>query len=100
MGETNKFYYDEKLKRWVEEGAETPVEEAALPPPPTTAIFQNGTSDYRATITSNPEAPYSSGFPDSKISATSENNLGMPPLPPTSNQYSALGRMGVRSRYI
>ncbi|GFZ01162.1 RGPR-like protein [Actinidia rufa] len=42
LGEKNRFYYDEKLKRWVEEGAEPPAEEAAPPPPPTTAAFQNG----------------------------------------------------------
>ncbi|XP_042043922.1 protein transport protein SEC16A homolog [Salvia splendens] len=29
-----------------------------------------------------------------------DNSSGMPPLPPTANQYSARGRMGVRSRYV
>ncbi|KAE9459402.1 hypothetical protein C3L33_08687, partial [Rhododendron williamsianum] len=42
LGEQNRFYYDEKLKRWVEEGAEAPAEEAALPPPPTIPEFHNG----------------------------------------------------------
>ena len=45
LGEQNKFYYDEKLKRWVEEGAEVPAEEPPLPPPPTKMSFQNSVPD-------------------------------------------------------
>lgn len=41
LGETNKFYYDEKLKRWTEEGADLLAEEATLLPPPTIAAFSN-----------------------------------------------------------
>ncbi|KAI3453486.1 hypothetical protein Pfo_010149 [Paulownia fortunei] len=100
LGETNKFYYDEKLKRWVEEGAEPPAEEAALPPPPTTAVFQNGTSDYNLKSVLQSEASHSSGSPEYKSPSVVDNNSGIPPLPPTSNQYIARGRMGVRSRYV
>ncbi|PIN01652.1 hypothetical protein CDL12_25846 [Handroanthus impetiginosus] len=100
LGETNKFYYDEKLKRWVEEGAEPPAEEAALPPPPPTAVFQNGTSDYNLRSALQNEASHGSGGPESKSPSDLDNNSGIPPLPPTSNQYSARGRMGVRSRYV
>ena len=64
MGETNKFYYDEKLKRWVEEGVDPPAEEAALPPPPTTAAFPNGTSDYNLNSALKNEGPRSNGSPD------------------------------------
>ncbi|KAM0870429.1 hypothetical protein ACQ4PT_040001 [Festuca glaucescens] len=47
LGQQNKFYYDEKLKRWVEEGAEIPAEEPPLPPPPTkSSSYQNGMPDY------------------------------------------------------
>ncbi|KAL0312918.1 UNVERIFIED_CONTAM: protein transport protein SEC16B [Sesamum radiatum] len=100
LGETNKFYYDEKLKRWVEEGAEPPAEEAALPPPPTTGIFQNGTSDYNLKSALQSEASHGNGSPEFKTPSFQDNNSGMPPLPPMTNQYSARGRMGVRSRYV
>ncbi|KAK6138697.1 hypothetical protein DH2020_027559 [Rehmannia glutinosa] len=102
LGDTNKFYYDEKLKRWVEEGAEPPAEEAALPPPPTTAaVFQNGTSsDYNLKSALQSQAFHGSGGPEYKSPSVVDNNSGIPPHPPTSNQYSARGRMGVRSRYV
>ena len=97
MGEKNKFYYDEKLKRWVEEGAEPPAEEAALPPPPTTAAFQNGSIEY-----SLKSALRTEGSPANEVSnirtSSPEQSPGMPPMPPSSNQFSARGRLGVRSR--
>ncbi|KEP65231.1 UNVERIFIED_CONTAM: surface antigen repeat-containing protein [Hammondia hammondi] len=37
MGEENKMYYNEKLKRWVVRGEEHLVEQEQLPPPPPTA---------------------------------------------------------------
>ncbi|KAL0329538.1 UNVERIFIED_CONTAM: protein transport protein SEC16B [Sesamum radiatum] len=80
LGETNKFYYDEKLKRWVEEGAEPPAEEAALPPPPTTGIFQNGTSDYNLKSALQSEASHSNGSPEFKTPSSQDNNSGMPPF--------------------
>ncbi|KAJ8538683.1 hypothetical protein K7X08_029979 [Anisodus acutangulus] len=95
LGDTNKFYYDEKLKRWVEEGAELPAAEPPLAPPPTTATFQNGAPDYnvKSVLKNN-------GFPEMKSPTSADNGAGIPPLPPTSNQFSARGRMGVRSRYV
>ncbi|KAL3645591.1 hypothetical protein CASFOL_010771 [Castilleja foliolosa] len=101
LGDSNKFYYDEKLKRWVEEGAEPPAQEAAPPPPPPTSVFQNGTSDYNLKSAMQSQTSYSSGGPEYKSPSVVDNNSGIPPLPPTtSNQYSARGRMGVRSRYV
>ncbi|XP_019156012.1 PREDICTED: protein transport protein SEC16B homolog [Ipomoea nil] len=100
LGEQNKFYYDEKLKRWVEEGAEPPAEEAAVAPPPTTASFQNGASDYNLRNALKNESPSSNGTPELKSPALGDSS-GMPPLPPTSsNQFSARSRTGVRSRYV
>lgn len=101
LGEKNKFYYDEKLKRWVEEGAESPAEEAALPPPPTTAPFQNGGTDYNLRSALKKEAPSHDGIAEfpSPNPTLAENSSGIPPIPPSSNQFSARGRMGVRSRY-
>ncbi|KAF4389516.1 protein transport protein SEC16B homolog [Cannabis sativa] len=99
LGEQNKFYYDEKLKRWVEEGVEAPAEEAALPPPPTMSTFQNGMSDYSMQSTLKSDATSLGGSPDPK-SSTPEYSSGIPPIPPTSNQFSARGRVGVRSRYV
>ncbi|XP_054823295.1 protein transport protein SEC16B homolog isoform X2 [Prosopis cineraria] len=100
LGEKNKFYYDEKLKRWVEEGVEPPAEEAALPPPPITASFQNGNPDYNLKSALKTEGSPSNDGPELRTMSTSENTSGIPPIPPSSNQFSARGRMGVRSRYV
>lgn len=98
LGEANKFYYDEKLKRWVEEGAEPPAEEAALPPPPpTTAAIQNRMQDYNMNDALKTTSFHAVGGPEIKSPASSESS-GAPPVPPSSNQFSARGRMGVRSR--
>ncbi|KAK7406258.1 hypothetical protein VNO78_07881 [Psophocarpus tetragonolobus] len=99
LGEKNKFYYDEKLKRWVEEGAQLPAEEAALPPPPTTASFQNGSTEYNlrsALKTENSPPTERSNIRNS----SPEPGAGMPPIPPSANQFSARGRLGVRARYV
>ncbi|XP_049369711.1 protein transport protein SEC16B homolog [Solanum verrucosum] len=101
LGDSNKFYYDEKLKRWVEEGAELPAAEPPLAPPPTVPAFQNGAPDYNVKNVLKSESPIcNNGFPDMKSPTSSDNGAGIPPLPPTSNQFSARGRMGVRSRYV
>lgn len=100
LGETNKFYYDEKLKRWVEEGADPPAEESALPPPPTTASFQNGKSDYNLNNAFNDQLHAGVSSPEPSSSAPLGSSSVIPAMPPSSNQYSARGRMGVRSRYV
>lgn len=97
LGEKNKFYYDEKLKRWIEEGSDPPAEEATLQPPPTTAAFQNGMSDYNIKYALKNESLPTNAGPEIK-SSTPERSPGIPPIPPSSNQFSARGRMGVRSR--
>lgn len=100
LGDTNKFYYDEKLKRWVEEGAEPTPEESALPPPPPmTAAFQNGKSDYNLKNALNDGLSAINGSPGS-VSSTSESRPGVPSMLHSSNQFSARSRMGVRSRYV
>ncbi|KAG1359318.1 Protein transport protein sec16 [Cocos nucifera] len=101
LGEQNKFYYDEKLKRWVEEGAEPPAEEAALPPPPTAASLQNGLPDYNINNAfRSSESLAANSRPEVKSSVPTEHGSGIPPIPPSQNQFSARGRMGVRSRYV
>ncbi|XP_008796939.2 protein transport protein SEC16B homolog isoform X1 [Phoenix dactylifera] len=101
LGEQNKFYYDQKLKRWVEEGAEPPAEEAALPPPPTAASFQNGMPDYNIKNTfKSSENLAANGGSEVKSSVPTERSSGIPPIPPSQNQFSARSRMGVRSRYV
>ncbi|XP_022719134.1 protein transport protein SEC16A homolog isoform X2 [Durio zibethinus] len=100
LGEKNKFYYDEKLRRWVEEGAEPPAEEAALPPPPTTAAFQNGMSDYNLNSALKREGSPPNGSPTFGNPTPIEHASGIPPIPSSSNQFSARGRMGVRARYV
>ncbi|MED6215753.1 hypothetical protein PIB30_001374 [Stylosanthes scabra] len=99
LGEKNKFYYDEKLKRWVEEGAEPPAEETALPPPPTTSVLQNGSTEYNLKSALKTEASTVNGGSD-LIHSGPELSSGMPPIPPSTNQFSARARMGVRSRYV
>ncbi|KAL6128991.1 hypothetical protein ACLB2K_072344 [Fragaria x ananassa] len=100
LGEANKFYYDEKLKRWVEEGAEPPAKEAALPPPPpTTAAIQNRMQDYNVNDALKTTSFHAVGGPEIKSPASSMSS-GSPPVPPSSNQFSARGRTGVRSRYV
>lgn len=100
LGEKNKFYYDEKLKRWVEEGAVPPAEEPALPPPPTTAGFQNGVSDYNVKHAMKNEGSPPNGNMELNASTPPEPSCGIPPIPPSSNQFSARGRMGIRSRHV
>ncbi|KAL0326565.1 UNVERIFIED_CONTAM: protein transport protein SEC16B [Sesamum angustifolium] len=100
LGESNKFYYDEKLKRWVEEGVEPPAEETTLPPPPPITVFQNGTSDYHLKSPLQSDVSHTNRSPELKSSKIVDNSSGIPPLPPTPNQYSTRGRIGVRSRYV
>ncbi|XP_038682275.1 protein transport protein SEC16B homolog isoform X2 [Tripterygium wilfordii] len=99
LGEKNRFYYDEKLKRWVEEGAEPPAEEVALPPPPSTTAFQ-GTVPYDNIKDTPKVESHSNGVPEYFSPISSEKGSGIPPIPPSSNQFSARGRSGVRSRYV
>ncbi|KAK3434605.1 hypothetical protein EUGRSUZ_D02081 [Eucalyptus grandis] len=100
LGETNKFYYDEKLKRWVEEGAAPPAEEPTFAPPPTTAAFQNGMPDYNLKSALKSEGLVPNGSPEFRSPTPPDHTSGIPPIPPSSNQFSARGRMGVRSRYV
>lgn len=97
LGDTNKFYYDEKLKRWVEEGVEAPQEEAALAPPPIAANFASKAEDATS-----PDAQFGVGLGGAAppaVPAAKNTHLGTPPVPP-SNQYSVRSRQqGVRSRY-
>uniref|UniRef100_A0A7N0UYY4 Protein transport protein sec16 n=1 Tax=Kalanchoe fedtschenkoi TaxID=63787 RepID=A0A7N0UYY4_KALFE len=97
LGEKNKFYYDEKLKRWVEEGAEPPVEEVALPPPPTTASFLNKIPDNNEVSATNENLHLNNG----PAETLADKSQGMtPPIPSGSHQFSSHGRIGVRSRYV
>ncbi|XP_045789857.1 protein transport protein SEC16B homolog [Trifolium pratense] len=95
LGEKNKFYYDENLKRWVEEGAEPPAEETALAPPPTTATFQNGLTDYNLK-----SALKTEGTLSKDKTSNPELTPGFPPIPPSTGHFSARGRVGIRSRYV
>ncbi|XP_071726385.1 protein transport protein SEC16B homolog [Rutidosis leptorrhynchoides] len=99
LGDQNKFYYDEKLKRWVEEGVDPPAEEAALAPPPTMATFQNGSPDYSLKSALRTES-ISSGSSEFTSPTPPSHGSGIPPIPATSNQFSARGRTGVRARYV
>lgn len=86
LGDANKFYYDENLKKWVE-GVDPAPESAPLPPPPTASRF-TGTSPFQE------EAHGSSQAVTSKP--------GTPPLAPIGGNHYSNRRQGggVRSRYI
>lgn len=104
LGEKNKFYYDEKLKRWVEEGAETPAEEPALPPPPK-ATTSFGLSEQSVGNTLKTENNVNDAFKQESPNVNS-GPAANPQFPlernatilPSQNHFSARGRMGVRSR--
>lgn len=99
LGERNKFYYDENLKRWVEEGAEPPAEEVALPPPPTSASLKNVIPDYMDNALRSPSLA-ANGPPVTNCPNLQEQSSGIPPISPSPNQFSARARIGVRSRYV
>ncbi|KAK9068019.1 hypothetical protein SSX86_012130 [Deinandra increscens subsp. villosa] len=100
LGETNKFHYDEKLKRWVEEGVDPPAEEAALAPPPTMTTFQNGTPEYPSKSATKSAAKSEGSLTNGSSEFSSSKSSGIPPIPATSSQFSARGRTGVRARYV
>ncbi|KAH0470031.1 hypothetical protein IEQ34_001589 [Dendrobium chrysotoxum] len=100
LGESNKFYYDEKLKRWVEDGVELSTAEASLPPPPTAASFQNGKSHYDVKNALKTNSHTTDPKQDTKVDDPSEQGFGLPSLPPSQNQFSERNRGGVRSRYV
>lgn len=100
LGETNKFYFDEKLKRWVEEGAEPQAEEMSLAPPPTTTAYMNGMPDHDKKDDPINATVYASGEPEYKYTNTNGKSAELPPIPSGSNHFSARGRMGVRARYV
>ncbi|XP_039063475.1 protein transport protein SEC16B homolog [Hibiscus syriacus] len=74
------------------------AEETALPPPPTSTAFLNGVNDLSLKDTPKIESFHTSS--ENKSSLSSERSSGIPPIPPSSNQYSAHAQMGVRSRYV
>ncbi|KAI5065238.1 hypothetical protein GOP47_0019933 [Adiantum capillus-veneris] len=92
LGDENKFYYDEKLKRWVEAGAEQSTQEAVLAPPPIMASFNSSSGS---------PSDAKSGGDSQGRSASVSSSADLPPIPPSVNQFSARGRLhGVRSRYV
>lgn len=95
MGDSNKFYYDENIKRWIEEGAKLSNVELPLCTPLTTAAFQNGAPDYNiksALITKS--SICNNGFLKMKSPISVNNGMGISPLPPTSNQFLDHSCMG------
>ncbi|XP_024523188.1 protein transport protein SEC16A homolog [Selaginella moellendorffii] len=94
LGNSNKFRYDETLKRWVEEGAEAQAPDLPLAPPPTANKLVSRVEENGAPISMSPERPQPT--PERPQPVVS----GIPPMPPSSNQYAARARQNVRSRYV
>lgn len=99
LGEKNKFYYDENLKRWVEEGIDHPAEEAALPPPPTTSALQKTASQENLNDRLQAENLHGSSGQDFIGSSSSDSIPGIPPIPRSSMNSTTRGRMGICARY-
>ncbi|EFJ23587.1 hypothetical protein SELMODRAFT_415403 [Selaginella moellendorffii] len=93
LGDSNKFRYDETLKRWLEERAEAQAPELPLAPPPTANKLVSRVEENGAPISMSPERPQPT--PERPQPVVS----GIPPMPPSSNQYAARARQNVRSRY-
>ncbi|GAQ78521.1 hypothetical protein KFL_000140410 [Klebsormidium nitens] len=107
LGDKNKFYYDEKRKKWVLEGEPEPEEEAPLPPPPT--AFGSGGPNAGSVDSAKapPGAGASSQPPPGVAGQPPASQGGTAPLaagglapPPAVPNFSARGRTGVRSRYV
>lgn len=98
LGDDNKFYYDDQLKRWVEKGVDPPPEEAAPAPPPIIASFQNGQPDYNINSALKTQNSFANNEMECKPPMSLNHKSSIPPIPPSQNQFSARGRMGLRSR--
>mmetsp|Transcript_33062 Transcript_33062/g.55347 ORF Transcript_33062/g.55347 Transcript_33062/m.55347 type:complete len:579 (+) Transcript_33062:245-1981(+) len=115
LGEKNKFYYDEKLKRWVDPTAEATEEEdtteQALPPPPSIPSFSDLASRSPSNPLSRPPSFQSALNGDSPLAGASDScgsDLstlsiggpgGLPPPPPMSNM-GLKKSGGLRARYV
>ncbi|EFJ04310.1 hypothetical protein SELMODRAFT_432531, partial [Selaginella moellendorffii] len=93
-GDSNKFRYDETLKRWVEEGAEAQAPDLPLAPPPMANKLVSRVEENGTLISMSPERPEPT--PERPQPVVS----GIRPMPPSSNQYAACARQNVRSRYV
>ncbi|EFJ23607.1 hypothetical protein SELMODRAFT_415440 [Selaginella moellendorffii] len=78
----------------VEEGAEAQALELPLAPPPTANKLVSHMEENGAPISMSPERPQPT--PERPQPVVS----GIPPMPPSSNQYTAHARQNVRSRYV
>ncbi|EFJ27241.1 hypothetical protein SELMODRAFT_412239 [Selaginella moellendorffii] len=93
LGNSNKFRYNETLKHWVEEGAEAQAPELPLAPPPMANKLVSRMEENGAPISMSLERPQPT--PERPQPVVS----GIPPMPPSSNQYAAHAHQNVRSRY-
>ncbi|EFJ05129.1 hypothetical protein SELMODRAFT_431824 [Selaginella moellendorffii] len=89
LGDSNKLRYDETLKRWVEEGAEAQAPELPLAPPPTANKLVSCVEENGTPISMSPERPQPT--PERPQPVVS----GIPPMPPSSNQYAARTHMSI-----
>ncbi|EFJ11499.1 hypothetical protein SELMODRAFT_426257 [Selaginella moellendorffii] len=78
----------------VEEGAEAQAPELPLAPPPTANKLVSRVEENGAPVSMSPERPQPT--PERPQPVVS----GIPPMPPSSNQYAARARQNVRSRYV
>lgn len=87
--------YDDKLKLWIEEVTEPLAEEAVFPP-----LSQMQLSKIGCPIVISKDVPETETFhansePEYKSHISYEPNSGIPPTPPSSNQFTACRGMGV-----
>ncbi|CAI5496808.1 unnamed protein product, partial [Closterium sp. Naga37s-1] len=121
LGGENTFYFNEKLKRWVERGKEDEVVETTLAPPPTAFAFApaapgtSNSADPPATTPAAP-APAADGAPPATPAPPAVHSAAPPapaadstsapassaakPGPPLAYAGSFGRRSAVRSRYV
>ncbi|KAA8916956.1 hypothetical protein TRICI_000923 [Trichomonascus ciferrii] len=110
LGEENSFYYDEKLKRWVNKKAPVEEQKAAAPPPPPKASKTPSTTSTPTGFESSPN-PSTGGTPPSGGPPPARPSTG-PPKPSTGGGLDDLlaaapasgakkhARRSARNRYV
>eukprot|EP00271_Cylindrocystis_brebissonii_P003418 TRINITY_DN14376_c0_g1_i1.p1 TRINITY_DN14376_c0_g1~~TRINITY_DN14376_c0_g1_i1.p1 ORF type:complete len:2183 (+),score=493.32 TRINITY_DN14376_c0_g1_i1:157-6549(+) len=108
LGDNNSFYYDEKLKRWVDKNADAESEAAPVGPPPTSLGYTPTSSPLKPAGPSDSPTPPGPPRMDAAGNTASPTSAAEPPLgrsvsaglPPLGGGAPAARRSSVRSRYV
>jgi len=112
LGTENKFYYNEKLGRWVVEGEEANVSSSVIAPPPIDPGHEVLSDATGSAVVSAPAYSPNESQPRANSNAVASASFGAQSGPTsqvtfpstfpnaTANRYSSRGRPGARSRYV